>query len=61
MTGDIIVEQLLLDDEFGCSIVAEPLSRRKHMKNKKLPLGSLNGLGSIKACSPRHSLGMFTG
>jgi len=27
MTGDIIVEQLLLDDEFGYSIVAEPLSR----------------------------------
>ena len=38
MTDDIAVEQLLFDDEFGCSIVAEPLSRRKHMKNKKLPL-----------------------
>ena len=27
MTDDIAVEQLLLDDEFGYSIVAEPLSR----------------------------------
>lgn len=27
MTDDIAVEQLLLDDEFGCSIVSEPLSR----------------------------------
>ena len=27
MTDDIAVEQLLLDDEFGYSIVVEPLSR----------------------------------
>ena len=27
MADDIAVEQLLLDDEFGYSIVAEPLSR----------------------------------
>ena len=27
MTDDIAVEQLLLDDEFGYNIVAEPLSR----------------------------------
>ena len=27
MIDDIAVEQLLLDDEFGCSIVSEPLSR----------------------------------
>ena len=27
MTDDIAVEQLLLDDEFGYSIVAEPQSR----------------------------------
>ena len=38
MTDDIAVEQLLLDDEFGYSIVAEPLSRRKHMKNKIVKL-----------------------
>ncbi len=40
MTDDIAVEQLLLDDEFGYSIVAEPLSRRKHMKNKSYRWGS---------------------
>ena len=27
MTDDITVEQLMLDEEFGCSIVSEPLSR----------------------------------
>ena len=27
MTGDTTVEQLMLDEEFGCSIVSEPLGR----------------------------------
>ena len=38
MIDTLAVEHLLIDDDFGCMIVHNLLRRKKHVKNKKLPV-----------------------